>query len=675
AAGNASEQPLLATGLALESMVRAKPSTAAARSALVEARVGLDANRGLPQPFGHPVVVGDMQAVAMTPDGARFVTGGRNGEVVFWDRITRAETHRYDGVHDSGVKALAVSGDGRWLASTGGFQAIVWNLAGAEPEPVLLHEIERISGLTIWDVAFSEDGSRVALAVENSVQVFDRASKNQITMALEGESFDLLSVDFLDNERLAVGDGVGNLRMIEVATGRELTQPVVAGYNGNDVWQVEVNQQLGLVMTVSTDNTVKSWAIDDDRFELVAALEDESIHRPRGLIPAPSGAEMLIGAADGRLYRMDPATGTLNTTGASASTGLHTDEVRDTAVSQNGWVVSLGDDQRVQVWRHIEDLALIDEIVAEGDPILDLALSPGATLLAASTIGGTVVHDAESGALLHRFARPTESVGFVTDSVVVAASAEGVIELWDVTRGVLIGENTGHNGGPIRAIATSPDGNYIATGGDDQTVVLWSGETLEEVRPLAAHDRPVYAVDFTPDGESVVSLGFDQQLRISPVDGGDGRSLDVAQDGPQTVAVHPEGEVIALGGSIENIDIIDLDGKLLRSMAPHPGGVWDLAFTADGLSVVGTSRASGEVQLWDWATGERLGPAFGESHDRREPDVVVGADGTIWTSGLDGVIRRLDVLDQQIGCDISRDVMDARMRQRFLSSDELMSCR
>ncbi|MEM9652570.1 MAG: WD40 repeat domain-containing protein [Actinomycetota bacterium] len=109
-------------------------------------------------------------------------------------------------------------------------------------------------------------------------------------------------------------------------------------------------------------------------------------------------------------------------------------------------------------------------------------------------------------------------------------------------------------------------------------------------------------------------------------------------------------------------------------MAPHPGDVWDLTFTADGLSLVAASRRPGQVQLWDWATEIRLGPAFGDDTERQEPDVVTGPDGTIWTSGDDGTIRRLDVLVRSVGCDLSTNVMDRSMPERFLGQDPMIGC-
>ena len=92
------------------------------------------------------------------------------------------------------------------------------------------------------------------------------------------------------------------------------------------------------------------------------------------------------------------------------------------------------------------------------------------------------------------------------------------------------------------------------------------------------------------------------------------RRIGLDQDGPQALAVHPDGDLLAVGGAAERIDLLDLDGRVVGSMtgsmAPHPGGVWDIVFTPNGLSVVATARNAGSVQIWDWATGTRLGAAF-----------------------------------------------------------------
>jgi WD40 repeat protein/serine/threonine protein kinase len=676
AAANASEQPILATGLALESISRADPSIAAARDALVEARVGLDTNRFLPQPFGRPVIVGDMQSIALTPDGERFVTGARSGgDVVFWDRVQRVELQRFPNAHgDDGVKDLQISGDGRWMVSTGSIDALLWDLTAEQPEPILLAELERSGSNGMWASAFSPDGSLIGVSTErHGVLVFESATGDQVSASAGQDITDMLSIAFVDNDRLVLGDGTGMLQLVDARTAEAIGEPVVAGDDGNDIWELVLDPTGDLLASASTDETVKTWRIESDRLVPQATLRDNTISNPRGVVFTGSGTELLVGSNDGLLHRSDALTGQLIPGVASAA--LHTDDVKAVGRSNNGWLVSLGDDQRVQVWREVADLAPIDEVLAETAPITDLALSPSAGLLAASTESGTMIYDAASGELIHRFDGQAESVGFVTDDVIVTGSVTGDVRLWDLPRDALISETTAHAGTPIRSIAASSDREHFASGGEDGTVVLWSTSDLGAAATLTNHNnRQVTGVDFTPNGDTVVSVGWDQQIRFSPIDGGETTAVPVTQDGPQTLAVHPTQDLVAIGGSQENVEIIDFDGTVISTMAPHEFGVWDLDFTADGLSIVAGSRRPGLVQLWDWATAERLGPAFGDTYDRNEPDIAVGPNGTVWSSGLDGVIRRLDVLDEEVGCELSRDVMDAGLLQRFLSGEPLASC-
>lgn len=122
---------------------------------------------------------------------------------------------------------------------------------------------------------------------------------------------------------------------------------------------------------------------------------------------------------------------------------------------------------------------------------------------------------------------------------------------WDVA--------AAHDGG-IRALAVSGDGKFVATGGNDRKVRVWSAEDGRKLHEFDKHADPVLRVAFHADSKSLVSgdlKGIVHQFdvvagtHVRQFDAGVLFKLDRLQDtgGVRALAFSPDGGLLAVGGT------------------------------------------------------------------------------------------------------------------------------
>lgn len=94
--------------------------------------------------------------------------------------------------------------------------------------------------------------------------------------------------------------------------------------------------------------------------------------------------------------------------------------------------------------------------------------------------------------------------------------ADRIAKVWDLTDPANPAEVAvfkGHSGA-VRAVSWSPDGATIATGSDDKSVRVWSLATGRELMALRGHGSNIEAVAFSPDGNKLASASWDWSVRV-----------------------------------------------------------------------------------------------------------------------------------------------------------------
>lgn len=66
----------------------------------------------------------------------------------------------------------------------------------------------------------------------------------------------------------------------------------------------------------------------------------------------------------------------------------------------------------------------------------------------------------------------------------------------------------------VYSVAFSPDGRYLASGSEDETIKIWDTTTGEERRTLEGHNHSIYSVAFSPDGRRIASGSYDETIKI-----------------------------------------------------------------------------------------------------------------------------------------------------------------
>lgn len=190
----------------------------------------------------------------------------------------------------------------------------------------------------------------------------------------------------------------------------------------------------------------------------------------------------------------------------------------------------------------------------------------------------------------------------------------------------------GH-GGPVRALAISPDGTRAVSGSFDTSAIRWSLARDAAEQVLRFHDGAVNAVAYLKDGR-IVTAGADAHIAIwTPAKQQPDKILD-GHTGPiASVAVSPDGTILASASWDHTIRLWPLNGGEPRVLEGNAQNVNGVAFSPDGKNVI-SAGYDATVRIWPLEGGGEI--------VRNLPTplntVAVAPDGEIVVAGASGKV-------------------------------------
>jgi WD40 repeat protein len=604
-----------------------------------------------------PLGASGVRQAALSPDGSRIAIGRpERGEVRIYDSATGKEL-----VHCALGQFFrnnpAFSSDGKQLATAGSDrQGMAVHVCDADTGKAVAVLRGQGPGQELYSAAFSPDGKRVAGAdTQGNLFIWDAATGERQLHVQAHNAANLIDIRWTTVAfhpggawlaTACAADGLVKIWETEKGTLlRSLGQGdgfshVVISPKGT--WVAAAGRFIGRI----PDPSVRLWDAKTGQTRQVFR------HARPVFCLAFSRDEnrLVVGHSDGTLTLWDVQTGQ-----EVAVYRGHAGWVSAVAFSADGRLVhSFGEDGLVKTW----DTTRAPEalILKEGRGAYHAALSPDGRLVAAAAMNGEVnIWEADTGKQVQKFLKGGEygpkMVAFSPDGAHLAAAITddnpgphcGYVKVWEVKTGKLVHTlpDPAREPGPLTAaVAFSPDGKRLASGGLDRAVRIWDLATGKELLRLPGHSRSVTGLGFSRDGQRLVSAtggwGFEWAgpdrgpLKLKPdndslipdlkvwdlATGKEILNLSRKDKVRQAVAISPDGEVVAAAFADNSVRLFSVaTGKEVRILKGHSQLVYGIAFSPDGKRLVTGGGYDESVKLWDAQTGEEIltldrAPAF-----------------------------------------------------------------
>ncbi len=184
---------------------------------------------------------------------------------------------------------------------------------------------------------------------------------------------------------------------------------------------------------------------------------------------------------------------------------------------------------------------------------------------------------------------------------IATTGSDNNIIIWNTGSWIIHRTLVGLKKRPNQAVF-GPAGKYLYSAGEDGLISTWDLVLVQVSGTASGHTGAIKALAITPDGTRLVSAGDDRVVRVWAVNDGSLKLLYELKGHKKTVTaadISPDGRTAVTGSADKGIIMWDLQtGGLIREVEAHRGVVRCLEFSPDG-RILCSGGDDMLIRIWD----------------------------------------------------------------------------